>query len=85
MGFRRKKFDGQLIVVCHYAMRAWAASHYSSWQLFGHSHGQLEPVGKQWDIGVDNNDFKPVSLEEIKEIMKSRPDNPGLVEKRGGS
>jgi calcineurin-like phosphoesterase family protein len=72
----------QKIVVCHYAMRTWAASHYNSWQLYGHSHGTLEPVGKQWDIGVDTNDFYPYSFEQIKDIMSKRPDNPNLITKR---
>lgn len=69
------KIEDQIIVVCHYAMRTWAASHYNAWQLYGHSHGMLEPVGKQWDIGVDNNDFYPVSFEQLKMIMANRPDN----------
>jgi calcineurin-like phosphoesterase family protein len=71
--------DGQYIVVCHYAMRVWPRSHYNSWQLYGHSHGKLEPIGKQWDTGVDNNDFYPVPFEELKVIMAARPDNFNLV------
>ena len=74
-----KRFDGQLIVVCHYCLRTWAASHYNSWMLYGHSHGTLEPIGKSWDIGVDNNNFYPLSLDNIKEIMDKRPDNPNLI------
>lgn len=70
---------GQRIVLCHYAMRVWRASHFGSWQLFGHSHGRLRPVGKQWDVGVDRNNFKPLSYEEIKEIMRLRADNINLV------
>jgi len=76
-----KTIDKQKIVVCHYAMRTWAASHYNSYMLFGHSHGKLEPIGKQWDIGVDNNNFYPLSFEEIKIIMSKRPDNFNLVKK----
>jgi calcineurin-like phosphoesterase family protein len=71
----------QKIVVCHYAMRVWPASHYNSWQLYGHSHGRLEPEGKQWDIGVDTNNFYPYSFDEIKQIMEKRPDNFNLVKK----
>ena len=74
-----KKISGQPIIVCHYAMRVWSKSHYGSWQLYGHSHGNLEPIGKQWDIGVDNNDFYPVSFEQIVKIMKDRPDNPNFI------
>ena len=52
-------------------------------QHYAHSHGTLEPQGKQWDVGVDHNDFTPVSFAQLKEIMAGRPDNPGLV--TGGS
>ena len=71
--------EKQFVVICHYCLRTWARSHYNTWLLFGHSHGKLEPIGKSWDIGVDNNNFYPVSFEQIKEIMKKRPDNPNIV------
>jgi len=74
-----KTIDGMLITVCHYAMREWPGSYINSWQLYGHSHGTLPPIGKQWDIGVSNNDFYPLSLDEIREIMENRPDNPDLI------
>jgi len=74
-----QQVGGHYIVVCHYAMRTWPRSHYNSWQLYGHSHGILPPVGKQWDIGVDNNGYCPVSLAQVAEVMNGRPDNPNLV------
>lgn len=80
----RKRIDGNLIVVCHYCMKTWEASHYNSWQLFGHSHGRLEGVGKQYDIGVDNNMYYPVSFETISCIMGNRPDNFNLVDRMKG-
>lgn len=67
-------------VVCHYNMRTWHKSHYNSFQLFGHSHGRLEPTGKQHDIGVDNNNYYPVSAEQIFNIMQGRDDNPNNIE-----
>jgi len=70
---------GQFVVVCHYALRVWARSHYNSWHLFAHSHGGLDPIGKSWDIGVDTNNFFPYSLDQINDIMKDRPDNPNLI------
>jgi calcineurin-like phosphoesterase family protein len=76
------KHQKRHIVICHYSMRTWARSHYNSWQLYGHSHGKLEPIGKQWDIGVDNNNYYPVSFDQITEIMKTRPDNPNLIKRR---
>ena len=76
------KIEKQYIVVCHYAMRVWPRSHHNSWQLFGHSHGRLEPIGKQWDVGVDTNDFTPVSFGQLFTIMNERPNNPDLVKPR---
>jgi calcineurin-like phosphoesterase family protein len=73
------KEKGFHLVLCHYAMRVWPRSHYNSFQLYGHSHGQLPPVGKQWDAGVDNNNYFPLSLDQIIEIMKNREDNFNLV------
>lgn len=73
--------DGNYIVACHYAMRTWPGSHYNSWQVYGHSHGRLEPIGRQWDVGVDNNNFYPLSYEQLAEIMHKRPDNFNYVGK----
>ena len=71
--------EGQDITLCHYAMRVWNNSHFNSWQLYGHSHAVLEPIGKQYDVGVDNTHFFPISFEEIAEIMKNRPDNFNFI------
>ncbi len=76
-----KMIEDIYVVVCHYAMRVWPRSHYGSWQLFGHSHGRLAPVGKQHDVGIDNNDFYPVSFEKLKVIMSKQPENFNLVKK----
>jgi calcineurin-like phosphoesterase family protein len=67
------------ITLCHWCMRVWPKSHYNSWHLYGHSHGTLPPEGKSHDIGVDNNNFYPLSLDEIIELMKFKPDNFNLV------
>jgi len=74
--------DKQPIVICHYAMRVWHRSHYNSWLLYGHSHGNLPPEGKSWDIGVDTNGYRPLSFDELRDIMNHRPDNFNLVKDR---
>lgn len=74
-----KRIDDRYIVVCHYAMRTWARSHFNSVHLFGHTHGKLEGMGRSMDIGVDTNNFYPYSLDKIIEIMKTKPDNPNLI------
>jgi calcineurin-like phosphoesterase family protein len=60
-----EKIDGKHFVICHYAMRVWPRSHYGSFQFYGHSHGKLQPLLNQYDIGVDNNNFYPIALEDI--------------------
>ena len=61
------------IVLCHYAMKTFDRSHYGSIQLFGHSHGNLKnPEKNTMDVGVDNNNFKLYSLEEVVEILGSK-------------
>ncbi len=64
------------IILCHYAMRIWDRSHYGTYQLYGHSHGTLNPIGKQMDVGVDCKNYTPISIEEVFRIMSFKPDNP---------
>jgi calcineurin-like phosphoesterase family protein len=64
-----KLIENQYIVVCHYAMRVWPRSHYGSVQLYGHSHGELKPIKNQWDVGIDNNNYYPISLINILELV----------------
>jgi calcineurin-like phosphoesterase family protein len=67
----------QKIVLCHYCMRVWPSSHHGAWHLCGHSHGGLEEArrdnikgGLVLDVGVDVCDYKPISYEEVKQIMQ---------------
>jgi calcineurin-like phosphoesterase family protein len=61
----------RFIVLFHYAMRVWNASHYGTWHLYGHSHGELadDPTLLSFDVGVDCHNFYPLSYEEVKSIM----------------
>lgn len=72
----------QPIVLCHYAMKVWDRSHFNSWQLYGHSHGRLPGIGKQYDVGVDNNHYHPISLTALYMRMQLVGDNPNYVGKR---
>lgn len=68
-------YKEQHIVMCHYPMITWNAGHKGSWQLFGHVHGGLSNKGEikhspsQLDVGVDCHDFKPISYQQVKEII----------------
>lgn len=65
----------QKIVMSHYAMIVWNASHHSSWMLHGHSHGSLKyPFeAKILDVGMDAHNFAPISYDEVKVILDKRP------------
>ena len=68
----------RFIVLMHYAMRVWNASHHGTWMLYGHSHGSLpdDPHALSFDAGVDCHDFSPLSYEEVKGIMKQKDWKP---------
>jgi calcineurin-like phosphoesterase family protein len=64
----------QMIVLMHYAMRVWNASHHGAWQLYGHSHGNLpdDPNLLSIDVGVDCHGYTPISFQQIKRIMEKK-------------
>lgn len=59
-----------VIILCHYAMRVWDRSHYGSYHLYGHSHGKLPEWGWSMDVGVDAQNFRPVSLRTVLETLE---------------
>jgi calcineurin-like phosphoesterase family protein len=64
------KVDDQPVVLCHYRMNVWNRSHHGAIHLYGHSHGNLEGDSQSQDVGVDVWDFRPVTLDEIKEQLR---------------
>lgn len=66
----------QFIFLCHYPMLSWPQKERGSWNLFGHVHsinnnfnGCEKLSLQQYDVGVDNNNFTPVSFRQVKEII----------------
>lgn len=72
--YKTIKIGDQRIVLLHYAMRVWDMSHYGSWALYGHSHGNLadDPNAFSMDVGVDPNRLAPISFEEIRVHMGTK-------------
>lgn len=83
------RVDGQSIILNHNPFLCYGGSYRDVWQLFGHVHsGPLSKTGLdmprlkelfplQYDVGVDNNDFRPISFAEVKakieaQVEKSR-------------
>lgn len=70
------EIPSQDIFCCHYPMITWDQAHRGSWNIFGHIHtckGQNMITNKQspnqYDVGVDQNDYTPVSFQQLKEII----------------
>lgn len=69
------------MVLCHYPMLDWQSSFRGSWQLFGHLHTRnliefetfkTRLFSQQYDVGVDNNNLRPISFYELKKIMSEQ-------------
>ena len=65
------------IYLCHYPFLCFEGGYKDVWQLFGHVHTSRNNTGidagrlqylypTQYDVGVDNNDFTPVSYEQVR-------------------
>lgn len=72
--------DKQKMYLSHYPFLCFEGGYKDVWQLFGHVHTRKNNTGidaerlqylypTQYDVGVDNNNFEPVSFEEVKAII----------------
>ncbi len=64
------------IILFHYCIRSWECLHYGAWQLYGHSHGNLndDGGGKCMDVGVDCCGYQPIEMSEVAQYMEHRPE-----------
>jgi calcineurin-like phosphoesterase family protein len=61
------------IWLAHYAHRVWNGSHRGAYHLYGHTHNAMpEDSSLSFDVGVDAQNFYPVSLDAIVEKMKKK-------------
>ena len=73
--------DGRNILLNHYPFLCYSGENRGEWQLFGHVHsGEHNDSGAdiprlrhlfrtQYDVGVDNNRFTPLSYGELETII----------------
>ena len=77
----------QPIMLSHYAHATWMGSYKGWFQLYGHSHGGLQkfmdehmPNALSMDIGVDCQNFMPLSFTQIRDTLGYKRDtNPKHV------
>ena len=85
--------NDQHIYLNHFPMLAFSGAYRgleATWQLFGHVHTSpytdegLDHIRMkhlfttQYDVGTDNNDFSPVSFEEVKQIIENQQMSLGM-------
>jgi calcineurin-like phosphoesterase family protein len=70
------KYKGRLIVLFHYPIEKWKNMEFGSIHLHGHLHSPMQYNIEQkqngllrYDVGVDGNNFAPVSIDEILKFM----------------
>lgn len=89
---QRLFIEGYNVYLNHYPFMCYPGYKPYTFQLFGHIHSspykfdgldaqiakhQLQP--SQYDVGVDWNDFKPISWEEVKQkIIKQKEENVNM-------
>jgi len=77
------EIEKQRIYLNHYPFLCFDGGYKDVWQLFGHVHTRKNNMGidagrlkylypTQYDVGVDNNDFTPISFEKVKKIIKKQ-------------
>jgi calcineurin-like phosphoesterase family protein len=75
---RESHVEKQDIVLCHYPFLSWEKQRHHVWHLHGHCHNQMshtfdsDSTALRYDVGVDGNDFTPLSYWEIERIMLER-------------
>lgn len=67
------EYKGTSLVLCHWPMLSWPASHYGSIHAYGHTHGLGDhPKVEAVDVGVDAWGYEPVSFEALTEYVERR-------------
>lgn len=68
----------QRIILFHYPIHSWNARSHGSWHCHGHSHGTVTSSDSlaRLDVGVDAQNFSPISYEEVKIKMTAKVFKP---------
>lgn len=73
------------VCLCHYPLMTWAHRNHGAIQLFGHIHSFADSTGYdahlplwayQYDVGVDNNKYRPIEFTEILKKINWRHEDP---------
>ena len=81
------KAYGRQIVLCHYPFLEWDGFFRGSLHLHGHQHNFADYNARmrklsvmRYDVGVDANNYKPVSLDDIFDFFGLQKDNSKMLQ-----
>ncbi len=70
----RIEVDKQKIILTHKPLKNW--NRVNIWNMCGHVHSspykQVILKSNQYDVGVDNNDFRPLCIDEIRQKLNEQ-------------
>ena len=79
--FMTASVNGQYFAMMHYPMLSWPKKNSGSIQLHGHIHARMDyneknrsEGVKRYDVGVDANNFFPVSVKQIIDFFERMGD-----------
>lgn len=89
------KVEDKEIYLNHFPFTCFDGTYYgekATWQLFGHVHSFPGSFGldierlhnlfpTQYDVGMDNNNYTPISFKKIKEIINDQQQSLNLIKK----
>jgi len=78
--YYRLMYNGHKIILFHYPISVYDCMHHGSYHCYGHIHSNKDnhhPIignlGKNtYNVGVDVNNYEPVSFEEILNILSAK-------------
>jgi len=72
--YKKLNINGQKIIMFHYPIVEWDCKFHGAIHLYGHIHNNptdvdMSKIKNAFNVGVDVNNFEPVSLEEINKMF----------------
>jgi len=60
------------IIMCHYPIASWNKKIHGSAHLYGHTHGRFQNSGLSLDVGIDAQNYKIPTIDEILNQLTKR-------------
>lgn len=61
-----------VVVLSHYPLRTWDRMRHGAYHLYAHSHCWLPGIGRSIDVGIDCQDYMPISLRQVLGRLKNK-------------